>query len=174
MKSPCYAFYSYPTPPPATPAVLPVPSVTSPVKASSRDTFQATQGGARPVAPSSAHRNDAESTEAGKREDQVEETGNGKMNEENDETGDNGETGPTVNERYTEEATTPAPAPKTKGRVLFMYTCPSGSPIKFRMVYSSGVRGMQQDAMDKANVEIAGKVSSSRSDRSQVAAEHLS
>lgn len=50
------------------------------------------------------------------------------------------------------------PAPKGKGRVLFIYTCPSGSPIKFRMVYSSGVRGMQQDAADKSGVEISAKV----------------
>lgn len=48
--------------------------------------------------------------------------------------------------------------PATKGRVLFMYTCPSGSPIKFRMVYSSNVRGIQQDAADRAGVQIAGKV----------------
>jgi twinfilin-like protein len=45
-----------------------------------------------------------------------------------------------------------------KGRVFFIYTCPSGSPIKFRMVYSSGVKGIQQDAKDKAGVEIAAKV----------------
>ncbi len=49
-------------------------------------------------------------------------------------------------------------APQSKGRVLFIYTCPSGSPIKFRMVYSSGVRGLQQDARNKAGVEISGKV----------------
>lgn len=49
-------------------------------------------------------------------------------------------------------------APPSKGRVLFLYTCPSGSPIKFRMVYSSSVRGVQQDATDKAGIEIAGKV----------------
>ena len=48
----------------------------------------------------------------------------------------------------------------TKGaRVLFIYTCPTGSPIKFRMVYSSGVRGIQQDATDKSGIEIIAKVS---------------
>lgn len=49
-------------------------------------------------------------------------------------------------------------APPAKGRVLFLYTCPSGSPIKFRMVYSSNVRGIQQDAADRAGVQIGGKV----------------
>jgi hypothetical protein len=48
---------------------------------------------------------------------------------------------------------------KGKGRVLFIYSCPSASPIKFRMVYSSGVRGMQQDAMDKVGLDINAKVS---------------
>lgn len=51
-----------------------------------------------------------------------------------------------------------APKIEGKGRVFFVYTCPSGSPIKFRMVYSSGVRGIQQDASDKAGIEIAAKV----------------
>ena len=59
-------------------------------------------------------------------------------------------------------AAAPAPASatqaKVKGRVLFLYTCPSSSPIKFRMVYSSGVRGIQQDATDKAGIDISGKV----------------
>lgn len=61
-----------------------------------------------------------------------------------------------------EAATTPASssAPPAKGRVLFLYTCPSGSPIKFRMVYSSSVRGIQQEAVDRAGVQIAGKASS--------------
>ena len=59
-----------------------------------------------------------------------------------------------------EEEKTPAPAkaPEGKGRVLFIYTCPSGSPIKFRMVYSSSVRSVQQDASDKAGVEVSAKV----------------
>jgi hypothetical protein len=58
-----------------------------------------------------------------------------------------------------EETQAVTPAPKTNGRILFIYTCPSASPIKFRMVYSSGVRGMQQDAMDKAGIDISVKVS---------------
>jgi twinfilin-like protein len=56
------------------------------------------------------------------------------------------------------EAQPAAPQQKVKGRVLFLYTCPSSSPIKFRMVYSSSVRSVQQDAKDKAGVEIVGKV----------------
>ena len=69
-----------------------------------------------------------------------------------------------ANESESKEQSSPpadiaaAPVPKGKGRVLFIYTCPSGSPIKFRMVYSSGVRGMQQDAADKAGLEINAKV----------------
>jgi hypothetical protein len=56
------------------------------------------------------------------------------------------------------EEPTAVHAQKVKGRVLFLYTCPSKSPIKFRMVYSSSVRSVQQDAKDKAGVDIVGKV----------------
>ena len=60
-------------------------------------------------------------------------------------------------------ANPPAAPVKTKGRVIFIYTCPSGSPIKFRMVYSSGVRGMQDDAKSKAGIDISSKVGIFRS-----------
>lgn len=48
-----------------------------------------------------------------------------------------------------------------KGRVIFVYCCPSNSPVKYRMIYSTTVRGMQQDAIDKAGVEIIAKVRTS-------------
>ncbi|RXK38585.1 hypothetical protein M231_04091 [Tremella mesenterica] len=48
-----------------------------------------------------------------------------------------------------------------KGRVVFIYTCPTASPVKFRMVYSSSVRGVQQEATDKAGVEIVAKLETS-------------
>lgn len=59
------------------------------------------------------------------------------------------------------EAEKPAPlsTPPSKGRVIFIYSCPGGSPVKLRMVYSTSVRGVQQDAADKAGVDIVGKVS---------------
>lgn len=108
-----------------------------------RNTFQATQGGVRNVAASSVPVAESESTE-------------GKTSNVNNDD---------ANESESKEQSSPpadiaaaAPVPKGKGRVLFIYTCPSGSPIKFRMVYSSGVRGMQQDAADKAGLEINAKV----------------
>lgn len=48
-----------------------------------------------------------------------------------------------------------------KGRVIFVYCCPPNSPVKYRMIYSTTVRGVQQDASDKAGVEIAAKVRTS-------------
>lgn len=65
-----------------------------------------------------------------------------------------------------EEKTSPvgqSPAASTKdvkGRVIFIYSCPSSSPVKFRMIYSTSVRGVQQDAIN-LGVEIVGKVSPS-------------
>ena len=131
-KSPAYTFYSYPTPPPAaTPSQKPTTSIP-------RNTFQATQGGARPVTAATQttepEENEGEAEAEAKEADSAE---------------------PDVKDLKIEE---PAPAPASKGRVLFIYTCPSGSPIKYRMVYSSGVRGMQQDAADKAEIQIAAKV----------------
>jgi hypothetical protein len=70
-----------------------------------------------------------------------------------------------------EEAASSAPVAqaKGKGRVVFIYTCPSGSPIKFRMVYSSGVRGIQQDAKDKSGIDISAKVGLDRMSQSYTA-----
>ena len=70
---------------------------------------------------------------------------------------------PDVKDLSIEEAdvvSAPAPVKDVKGRVLFIYSCPSSSPVKFRMVYSTGVRGVQQEATDKAGMEIVGKVGS--------------
>lgn len=67
-------------------------------------------------------------------------------------------------------SSSPSPAP-SKGRVVFIYWCPPGSPVKFRMVYSTTVRGMQQDAQDKAGIALAGKLEAS--DRSDVSAKEL-
>jgi hypothetical protein len=55
----------------------------------------------------------------------------------------------------------PSPEQPSKGRVVFIYWCPQGSPVKYRMVYSTTVRGIQQDAMDKAGVEVVGKLETS-------------
>lgn len=52
---------------------------------------------------------------------------------------------------------TSAPAKDEKGRVIFIYSCPSASPVKFRMIYSTSTRGVQQDAIN-LGVEIVGKV----------------
>ncbi|OCF41449.1 hypothetical protein I317_04750 [Kwoniella heveanensis CBS 569] len=80
-----------------------------------------------------------------------------------------------------EASSTPAPAPAaaeetpastpSKGRVLFIYCCPSSSPVKFRMIYSTSVRGMQQDAADQAGVEIIAKLETS--DPSDLTESHL-
>ena len=157
-KNPCYTFYSYPTPPPAPSATPSIPKAGY----SARNTFQATVGGARPVMPSAAPTAEPEAIEK-----PDEEKKDGEEKTETEESGEVKEVGEKKEETITEEVKeTPAvkqpstsePAPKGKGRVIFIYTCPSGSPIKFRMVYSSGVRGVQQDAMDKANIEIAAKV----------------
>ena len=143
-KSPCYTFYSYPTPAPsAAPA-------TNNVSSLPRNTFQASQGGARLVNASSAPTAEPESTEG-------EVVGKKEGNEAQEEHADDA----SVKDLSIAE---PAPAPSAsavtgKGRILFIYTCPSGSPIKFRMVYSSGAIGMQQDAKDKIGIDISGKVS---------------
>ena len=137
-KSPCFTFYSYPTPAP-TPSASASPTTGA---FSSRDTFQASAGGVRSVAPSSAPTD----------------------GEEKDPTVEEGD-GPDVTDLKLQESPkgeTPPPlsaAPPSKGRVLFLYTCPSGSPIKFRMVYSSSVRGIQQEAKDRCGVEVSSKVS---------------
>jgi twinfilin-like protein len=137
-KSPCFTFYSYPTPAPT-----PSASTSSTTNTfSSRDTFQASAGGVRSVAPSSAP------TEG----------------DEKDSTAEQGD-GPDVTDLKLQDSPKEEVPPPTsaalpsKGRVLFLYTCPSGSPIKFRMVYSSSVRGIQQEAKERCGAEISGKVS---------------
>jgi twinfilin-like protein len=140
-KSPAYTFYSYPTPAPPPSSAPSVKSPTPSASASARNTFHASEGGARSVATTWVPKNSTEVT------------------------GTEGE--PTEGEEKKDEpdvaelsiAEPEAIKVEGKGRVLFIYTCPSGSPIKFRMVYSSGVRGIQQDASDKAGIEIAAKVS---------------
>jgi len=115
-----------------------------------RNTFQASQGGARPVNASSAPTDEPESIEV-----------EGSEKKEGDE--DDAASANVEDLSLAESSPAPAAAApsKGKGRVLFIYTCPSGSPIKFRMVYSSGVRGIQQDTKDKIGMEISGKVSHS-------------
>jgi twinfilin-like protein len=136
-KSPCFTFYSYPTPAPAPSASA---SSTN-ASFSSRNTFQASAGGVRSVAPSADPKEGEEKVEG-------------------EETGEAPDvTDLKLQESPKEEAPPAAAAPlPSKGRVLFLYTCPSGSPIKFRMVYSSSVRGIQQEAKDRCGVEISSKV----------------
>lgn len=154
-NTPCYTFYSFPTPPPpapSTPLVKPTPAPA----ASSRDTFQASEGGRRAVTTTWAPKTAEPEENAG--EQTPEEGAETKVKDLSlDE--------PAENAEPKEESPTPAaeaqpaaPQQNVKGRVLFLYTCPSSSPIKFRMVYSSSVRSVQQDAKDKAGVEIVGKV----------------
>ena len=152
-KSPCYTFYSYPTPAPPPSAA----TTENKVASAPRNTFQASQGGARPVIASSTPAGEAQ-VEVADKEDKEEAEG---KEGDDKQAGEAEETGADVKDLSLADSTpTPAsPAPKGKGRVLFIYTCPSGSPIKFRMVYSSGVRGMQQDAKDKAGIDVSGKVS---------------
>ncbi|EIW69377.1 hypothetical protein TREMEDRAFT_38993 [Tremella mesenterica DSM 1558] len=136
-KTPSYTFYSYPTPlPPASPVK---PAMTSPVPASAapaspRNTFQATQGGVRIVTASSA-----EIVNRSDRKDEIEEK-------------------VIIKEEEEKEA---IQADTKDGRVVFIYTCPTASPVKFRMVYSSSVRGVQQEAIDKAGVQIVAKLETS-------------
>ncbi|KAK4687479.1 twinfilin, partial [Tremellales sp. Uapishka_1] len=127
-KSPCYTFYSCPTPQSSTPAVK-APT------AAPGNTFTGSEGGTRAVVGSWAPKAEA---------------------------ADGAE--PDINSLSLAEG-------DGKGRVLFIYTCPSGSPVKFRMVYSSSVRSVQQDASAKAGVEIAAKLETS--DISDLTESHL-
>lgn len=175
-KSPAYVFYSFPTPPPPKP-VRPVTSPNAPAQA--RNTFQATAGGVRSVPASNAPRIDeegkegeegaepsestpAEETEEEGKEDQDEERNVEEKKETPDITGLN-----IVDEPAQAPARSPSPEAASKGRVVFIYWCPSGSPVKYRMVYSTTVRGIQQDALDKVGMEVVGKIETS--DKSDVA-----
>ncbi|WWC69360.1 uncharacterized protein I206_103299 [Kwoniella pini CBS 10737] len=140
-KSPSYVFYSYPTPPSST------PSLKTPAKlAEQRNTFQATTGGVRNVPLSNAPRTEDDNGESKATE-----------KDENAEEADKQEEEP--------EAKTAAEPPvvedQGKGRVIFIYVCPPSSPVKYRMIYSTSTRSVRQDAMDKANVDIVGKLETS-------------
>ena len=183
-KSPCYAFYSYPTPPPPPPAAVSAPAqkpAESPAKP--RDMFQGTAGGARPVQASWVPKNNqsakeestpdvSEITDEPNMDTEPEVKADAEPETKNEEPMDESAKDPSEEKIEEDEKPsslqslslsspakpTPGPELKVKGRVLFLYTCPSSSPIRFRMVYSSGVRGIQQDAADKAGIEITGKV----------------
>jgi twinfilin-like protein len=139
-KSPCFTFYSYPTPAPAPSASA---SSTN-ASFSSRNTFQASAGGVRSVAPSADPKEGEEKAEGTEKSGEAPDVTDLKLQE-------------SPKEEAPPAAAAPAPS---KGRVLFLYTCPSGSPIKFRMVYSSSVRGIQQEAKDRCGVEISSKARS--------------
>lgn len=180
-KSPAYVFYSFPTPPPPKPAA----PAASPA-AQARNVFQATAGGARPVAASNAPRIDEEDKDdedkEGKEDKEGEESeepsasagaeeteGDAKKEDESNEekTADDATpdiTGLNISEEPAaspEAVRSPSPEAPSKGRVVFIYWCPSGSPVKYRMVYSTTVRGIQQDAMDKVGIEVVGKLETS-------------
>ncbi|BEI91317.1 uncharacterized protein CcaverHIS019_0401370 [Cutaneotrichosporon cavernicola] len=146
-KSPAYVFYSFPTSPPPKPVR---PTATPSAPAASRDTFQATAGGVRNVMHSDAPRYDAEEKEGEDKEE------NGK-----DDVPDI--TGLKIADepKAASPPRSPSPEQPSKGRVVFIYWCPTGSPVKYRMVYSTTVRGIQQDAQDKVGMEVVGKLETS-------------
>ncbi|WWD16035.1 hypothetical protein CI109_100460 [Kwoniella shandongensis] len=126
-KNPSYAFYAYPTPPSAsTPAFK-----SSGISSTPRNTFQASEGGARSVSTTWTPK------EAGE------------------------ESSPSEKEGESAQEQVASDEKPGKGRVFFIYCCPSASPVKYRMIYSTTVRGMQQDAIDKAGVEIMSKLETS-------------
>ncbi|WWC89937.1 uncharacterized protein L201_004866 [Kwoniella dendrophila CBS 6074] len=137
-KSPSYIFYSYPTPPSAAPSLKAAAKM-----ADQRNTFQATQGGVRVVSVSHASQAQEEE-EVTKGETEAPE---GEIHE------------PAENEE--EKGSTSESNVEEQGKVIFVYCCPASSPVKYRMIYSTSVRGVQQDAMDKAGVVIAGKIETS-------------
>lgn len=178
-KSPAYVFYSFPTPPPSKP-VRPTPALAA--QAKSRDTFQATAGGVRNVPASNAPRIDEddkenEAEEGGGPErsetkaeaETIESAGAEEEGETKEESGkEKDESADITGLKISEEpaavpapARSPSPEPPSKGRVVFIYWCPSSSPVKYRMVYSTTVRGIQQDALDKVGIEIVGKMETS-------------
>nr|XP_019002060.1 uncharacterized protein I203_05196 [Kwoniella mangroviensis CBS 8507]OCF65521.1 hypothetical protein I203_05196 [Kwoniella mangroviensis CBS 8507] len=146
-KSPSFIFYSYPTPPSPKPVKAPVASTPSKM-AEQRNTFQATQGGVR-VVPMSNVPVDNENDKPADGEGEVESSQSQEAEEEKP-----------VQEPEVKEKEEDA-AVEEKGKVIFIYCCPSSSPVKFRMIYSTSVRSVQQDASDKAGVEIVGKIETS-------------
>lgn len=121
------------------------------------DSFQASEGGRRTVATNWKPAGDDDEGEK-KMGDLTIGDGEGEDKKEEDEEGQQEVSASPVEEKSAVQAI-PEPEVKTKGRVVFIYSCPSGSPVKLRMVYSTSVRGVQMDATDKAGVEIVGKVS---------------
>jgi len=143
--------------------------------------FQATAGGARPVDASDAPRYDAEEKMDEEKKEEDEEK-KGEEVEDNGEEDKPKEASPEPNVSGLDISAEPAaapnvptpspsPPPEVKGRVLFIYWCPPGSPVRFRMVYSTTVRGIQQDAVDKAGVEIVAKMETS--DKSDLSEKHV-
>ncbi|KAL1405528.1 Twinfilin-1 [Vanrija albida] len=178
-KAPAYVFYSFPTPPPPKPAPKPAPAAAAP--SAPRNTFQATAGGVRYVSASTAQ---AENAAEGEEKEEGAEGEEGAAKEEAEDTGGDREEAaeegvaalkveskPASPEPVAAAEPEPEPEVESKGRVVFIYWCPSGSPVKFRMIYSTSVRGVQQDAIDKAGVEIHGKIETS--DRNDVNESHL-
>lgn len=66
---------------------------------------------------------------------------------------------PPTSPQYTFFSFTPPKASATP-IVIFVYTCPSKSPIRMRMVYSSSVASLIRAVGEKAGVQVAKKVSS--------------
>ena len=65
---------------------------------------------------------------------------------------------PPTSPQYTFFSFTPPKASATP-IVIFVYTCPSKSPIRMRMVYSSSVASLIRAVGEKAGVQVAKKVS---------------
>jgi hypothetical protein len=56
-------------------------------------------------------------------------------------------------------ASATSPTTATSRKILFIYTCPSSSPVRHRMLYSSALRGVMKDAEDKSGIKVEKKVS---------------
>lgn len=196
-KSPAYVFYAYPTPPPAIPPPAPAAAPAAakntfqataggarPVDASNAPRYDAEEN------EDKTERSEAEDPERPKAseeiedpmdEDQKNDVEATKMDDDDvEESKANDEETPAVSTLNIAEpdriTRSPSPLPAapgapTKGRVVFIYWCPPGSPVKFRMVYSTTVRGIQQDVSDKVGISPAGKLEAS--DRSDVSAKEL-
>ncbi|KAI9638053.1 uncharacterized protein MKK02DRAFT_42435 [Dioszegia hungarica] len=162
-KSPSYVFYSFPTPAP--PPSSPVSGKKwSAGAAAPGDTFHASEGGRRTVATTWKAGADEKKDDEKEGEEAVKEMGDLSVEDKEKEgksEKDEGEKEEVSASPAAEKPASPVEAVKTKGRVIFIYSCPSGSPVKLRMVYSTSVRGVQQDAADKAGVEVVGKLETS-------------
>ncbi len=65
---------------------------------------------------------------------------------------------PPPNSIFTTTATPPSSYP-TPGKVIFIYTCPTTSAVRHRMLYSSALRGVIKDAEDKGGFKVEKRVS---------------